>query len=695
MTSVTCGIDIGSESTKVVLGPTHGCEIVRNEVGGHTTPTAISFSEKTREIGPTANRKGKNALYDVNRLLAGEMEESNDAFEKFYLFDRDEAGVTVEYNGAPRCFQPAAVVAMLLGKVRASVLSTMERISGQSENALDVSYYITVGPNTTEEAQGELLDAAFAAGMESATILGSSLCYSHAFQRKFPEHMDGRIIMIVDMGHSQTTVSVLQLGTTPGDASSEEAEEQTPTARLLASVRHKSLGAGSVDGRLWHHFQSTSPGLQQVTERSRSGQRLLDGSKKLKHLLSQLPEGSVTVENVGQNDTDIKLTASRAALVELCQPEAEALSHLIKDAMTKASVESVSGVEAVGGGCRIPWVQSTILESVGGDLSLSHSLDDTSASLGAALIGSESPGEDLVLRVGGEATDQGKALLEAERTMATLDEDMKARADIMNKLEAHVLEMRSAKHGTHGSLIPDTIDEYLNELDDWIFSDEAAQASKADADEKLNEATQKTHEMCKEYMEAVRKDSEAKERSMEEEAQKAQLERAGEDDDDEDHDNRRLPKKRRMEIVMKNKAEANELFSGGNFKFAAARYTKALSHCAKFVDLSPDDQDEVNGVKLSLNLNLALMYIKLEKPEQALRVCNDALAIDETSTKALYRRASVFYEKKDWEGAYEDVEKAIAAAPDDKAIIKLKERIEAQKKRQKAKEKKMAQKMFG
>jgi hypothetical protein len=39
--------------------------------------------------------------------------------------------------------------------------------------------------------------------------------------------------------------------------------------------------------------------------------------------------------------------------------------------------------------------------------------------------------------------------------------------------------------------------------------------------------------------------------------------------DDEDHDNRRLPKKRRMEIVMKSRLtksmeEANELFEDGN-----------------------------------------------------------------------------------------------------------------------------------
>ena len=120
-----------------------------------------------------------------------------------------------------------------------------------------------------------------------------------------------------------------------------------------------------------------------------------------------------------------------------------------------------------------------------------------------------------------------------------------------------------------------------------------------------------------------------------------------------------------------------------------------MSHCAKFVDLSPDDAEEVNAVKLTLNLNLALAYIKLQNLDQALRYCNDALALDENNTKALYRRASVYYEKKNWEGASKDLKKALTLVPDDKALQKLQEKVDAQIKRQKLKEKKMAQKMFG
>jgi tetratricopeptide (TPR) repeat protein len=128
---------------------------------------------------------------------------------------------------------------------------------------------------------------------------------------------------------------------------------------------------------------------------------------------------------------------------------------------------------------------------------------------------------------------------------------------------------------------------------------------------------------------------------------------------------------------------------------AAARYAKALSHCNKFVDLSPDDIQEVHSIKLTLNLNLSMMWIKLQDYDQALRYCNDALAMDESNMKGLYRRASVYYEQKNWEGASTDLKNALKGGQTDKAISKLQEKVDAEIKKQKSGEKKMAQKMFG
>merc|ERR1712224_997044 len=123
-----------------------------------------------------------------------------------------------------------------------------------------------------------------------------------------------------------------------------------------------------------------------------------------------------------------------------------------------------------------------------------------------------------------------------------------------------------------------------------------------------------------------------------------------------------------MRLVMRNKDEATELFKGKNYAHAAARYTKSLGHCSKFFDMTPEVKEEVAKVKLSLYLNLAMCYMKLEAWSKVVPNCKDALSFDENSVKALYRRG--------------------------KAYFKLKH-IDASIKKAKAKEKKMAQAMFG
>ena len=73
------------------------------------------------------------------------------------------------------------------------------------------------------------------------------------------------------------------------------------------------------------------------------------------------------------------------------------------------------------------------------------------------------------------------------------------------------------------------------------------------------------------------------------------------------------------------------------------------SHCAKFFDLTPDDQKEVQSLKLSLHLNLAQCYLNLENWDQAMRNCDDVLELDKNNAKALFRKSAVWEAKKDYE----------------------------------------------
>lgn len=635
---VIVGVDIGAESTKVVLGPPN-CEIVRNDVGDHTTPTVVGLGTKVpRELGTKSN--SKNVVYHLNRLLQGELDDEEDWLRPFYPFlgtsssssaaangDHEELPLApLVYEGESTSFSISALLGMLLGKIKHNALATHARQQGGGTGDAatpSVALALSCPPDLSVQAQQQLIDAAYAAGIDSVQLVERSAAYLAAYSRKFPEHVD-KYVMVVDMGHADTTVSILGPRTeekqqeeatveedkkddndaNTSDKANDEAKNDTVINKMkvLSCLRHKGLGAGVVDVRLWNHFQSTQ--LSDIVPNSRGGQRLLTGMNKLKQLLSQLPEGVVTVENVGRNDTDVSLEATRSLLVELCAKEVQALTTLVNDAVTKAGIAAsqLYSVEVVGGGCRMPWVKE-VLEKATQISTLSYTLDDTSAALGATLLLTEfqqNPESTTYILAGRTAeetpTDLQRTLRESEQTMAALDQQLLQRSAILNQMESHILGLRSAKHQAHGHLLSQDLFTYLDTMENWLFSVEAEEAGLEVLQTKWNEVQSQTKELSVEYTQAIEAERKAKEEEMEAEAKQAQIERQGEEDaaggmDEEDHDNRRLPKKRRMEIVLKNKKEGGELFTDGNYsKCSSSKSSKRsiIDRCCRRHEMDMD-----------------------------------------------------------------------------------------------------------
>lgn len=86
----------------------------------------------------------------------------------------------------------------------------------------------------------------------------------------------------------------------------------------------------------------------------------------------------------------------------------------------------------------------------------------------------------------------------------------------------------------------------------------------------------------------------------------------------------------RQPLFLFDEQEGTELFKGQNYRQAGARYSKALTHAAKMFDLSSDEQKEVHAVQLSLYLNLAQCYLKLQSWDQVRPGEERSLALGET-----------------------------------------------------------------
>ena len=426
-------------------------------------------------------------------------------------------------------------------------------------------------------------------------------------------------------------------------------------------------------------------------------------------------------------------------------------------------------MELAGGGTRIPAVQEAVtqalLESAAGaavggleDRRFGAKLDDASLAVGAALVakravdaagpaagaGATTAGEAGAAAAAGEAeaadAAHGSALgaealavcVAAEAEMAGRDAAAAARSAAVNELEGYILEARGMRSRKHGSLIDGaSLEPMLDEAEDWLYSDAGEAAGCGELGAFLAALRVRVDGTMVAFREKVEAERVASEAALQASADAAAAERAA-NGEDEDHDQRRLKYPDRLRMVQKNKDEGTELFKGAvdvtQYRQAAARYNKALTHAAKFVDLSPDQREEVDALKLSLHLNIAMCWLKItdatnhldqasspsQKPcialcrppslstaqprprlDQAIRSCTDALALDGENVKALYRRATALEQKKDYEAAKADLAAAAKIAPDDKAVPKLQQRVEAQIKRQLDKEKKMYGKMFG
>jgi tetratricopeptide (TPR) repeat protein len=278
-------------------------------------------------------------------------------------------------------------------------------------------------------------------------------------------------------------------------------------------------------------------------------------------------------------------------------------------------------------------------------------------------------------------------LQKAENSMQVQDGEITALLAQRNALEAYLLECRGYPHRQHGESIPALkLEDMLNEYENWLW--DCPDAGIVEVEGKFASLQTDVKAMCKDFLAKKEEEEKRVEAELEASAAKAAAEKELNGDDD-DHDNRKLKKADRMRLVVKNKEEGTEIFKGGVWRTAAARYHKALTHCSKFFDLTPADEEEVKNLKVTLYLNLASCYLKMESYEQAINNCTFAIDLDKRSAKAYYRRALARETKKEYEEALEDAmnaqsENVVADKQINALVSKLKKVIAAEKKKEQA-----------
>jgi peptidyl-prolyl isomerase D len=143
-----------------------------------------------------------------------------------------------------------------------------------------------------------------------------------------------------------------------------------------------------------------------------------------------------------------------------------------------------------------------------------------------------------------------------------------------------------------------------------------------------------------------------------------------------------------------------KLFKAGDLERSLTKYQKTANYLQDYFpeDLSEEQINEINKLKVSAFLNIALVSLKLNKNSEVLKASTEALAVenvdDKSKAKALYRRGSAYLKLKNEEGALKDFTEALKLSPGDGAIMRGIDDVQKSELARKQKEKKAFSKMF-
>ncbi|PRP79226.1 hypothetical protein PROFUN_12764 [Planoprotostelium fungivorum] len=116
------------------------------------------------------------------------------------------------------------------------------------------------------------------------------------------------------------------------------------------------------------------------------------------------------------------------------------------------------------------------------------------------------------------------------------------------------------------------------------------------------------------------------------------------------------------------KEEGNKFVKSGETPKAFFQYHQALMYINGINGSSDEEKQQINSIKLPIQNNLAMLYVKQEKWEKAIKACTEALQIDKDNVKALFRRGKSRVALGDIDNAEIDLKRAAELDPADKAI---------------------------
>ncbi|BFU18289.1 chaperone protein dnaK, putative [Entamoeba histolytica HM-1:IMSS-B] len=541
-------------------------------------------------------------------------------------------------------------------------------------------------PSEMEEEKKELYKNIIKGHFNFKEVLTLSDIEAAALCLKTMHSVEKKNVLIVDIGAHHTTAAVFSVGETIECISKESA----------------IVGGNDFDKKLIEYAERYLLEKQKIdiTQPNyiRAFIRTQRAVEKARILLSTIPETNIEIDGI--NDGSIMIKLSRELMQQLIHDELYKIEEVVKKVVNDGKTK-IEQVEVIGGTGRAPNVVQIIKGVVGEEVRFLNSIDSAcSIALGGAVYAERSQQNKNKLteeKKNNEIEEKQKEMIkkidEEMLKATTIIKNRERKMWILNDIETKINQYRRYIESKEGN-IPENESNALrnlcNEMEDWLNdAQDLGLESLEEAYKAHLIAIDSAAPTLKSYLD--KKAEEAK--NEKEKAEKMRAEHIG---TGETARKRPEPKtnKEKMEAAEKAKEKGTKAFKDTDWIGAIRMYSSALGHVEAMFDMGPEEIDKCNQMKLSLYLNLALCYLKVDKLNKALDNAESALKIDGKNVKGLFRKGMALNGLKKYEEALvafkqsEEIEHSAATV----SWIK---NTEAKIQADKEKEKRLAQKMFG
>lgn len=412
------GVDLGSIYMKVALVQRGApLEIVTNMHSKRKTEQMILFDQGTRLYGSDASsllaRKPTKVPMGMSVMLGRDEDHpavkvlSERRYPLTPEYNETRKGLYLSIDGGKQVHTPEELTAM--------VLHYAEEFTHQYGKEKGHTYgditdcVLTIPAFATQSERQALLDAAELGGFKVLGLIDENTASALNFgmDKTFEEP---QIYLFYNLGGSSLQVSVIKFHhyEVPESKYSKKMKK-IGSIEVLGKGWDATLGGLAYDNRLvdymadhfnreWRHARGHQKDIRDIP---RAMTKIRLQANKVKHVLSANQEIPIHMDSL-YDDMNLSMHISRSQFEELCEDLTKRATDPIINALVSANVtlEEVDVIEMIGGGMRVPKVQSS-LTSVLGDKELGmHINSDESMALGAAFYGANISSAFRVRQVG-------------------------------------------------------------------------------------------------------------------------------------------------------------------------------------------------------------------------------------------------------------------------------------------------------